>query len=241
MDIRKITLMILCFGLLVSARAQNRSYLEFSPKEVNLDTIRFDADSVLLHFVAKNVSGKPITILEVHSSCGCFTGEASRKAIGPGESSEVKAWFKPRSLHGKQNRHLTVVATDGESQVLSSLTAKAYVLRDQSEGEIRFPDYLGEGVRTDRLSYMIEMDRQGDFVLRVPLYNDTDTPVDVKVSGPERLKIFSPEKTIGPHSREDIRGVYNAKWIKRGTEITDSLQVLVNGKKVTTISFYRHF
>jgi len=240
MYFRKVILMFLCLGCALAAGAQTHKLLEFETREVNLDTLRFDADSVQILFKAVNVADKPVTILDVHSSCGCFTGSASHKAIAPGASAVVLAWFKPRSLHGEQNRHLTVVATDGTDQVLSSLTAKAYVLRDQSEGEIRFAEALGEGVRTDMLRIPLELDRQGDYVLRLPLYNDTDSPVTIEVTGPSRLKLYAPA-VIGPRSREDVRGIYNARWLRRGREVREKLQVKVNGVPVTPIEFYRQF
>ena len=240
MDIRKAFTVFLCLGLVLSAGAQTRKLLEFQQREVNLDTLRFDADSILITFTARNIADKPVTILDVHSSCGCFTGSASHKAIAPGASAKVEAWFKPGSMHGDQNRHLTVVVTDGTDQVLHSLTAKAYVLRDQSEGEIRFAEDLGQGLRTDMLRVGLTRDKAGDYLLRVPLYNDTDAPVSVEFIGPRRLKLFAPS-VIAPRSREDVRGIYNARWIRRGREVHEKLQIRVNGTEVLPIEITRKF
>ena len=240
MDIRKALTMILCLGLVFSSGAQPRKLLDFTPSVKNLDTLRFDADSVLIIYTATNVSDKPVTILDVHSSCGCFTGSASHKAIAPGASATVRAWFKPRSLHGDQNRHLTVVATDGTEQVLNSLSVKAYVLRDQTEGEIRFSQDLGEGLRTEALRVGLVMDKEGDYLLRIPFYNDTDSPVSVEFAGPERLKLFAPER-IAPRSREDVRGIYNARGLRRGREVREKLQIKVNGTEVLPIEITKIF
>ena len=240
MVLRKVLIMLLCLGLFVSAGSQQRKLLEFESREVNLDTLRFDSDSVLVSFVAVNVSPTPVTVLDVHSSCGCLTGTASHRAIGLGGKAVVKAWFKPRSLHGEQSRHLTVVATDGRDQVLSALTVKAFVQRDLSEGEIRFPEHLGEGLRTEFTRVYLTMDSAGDYLLRIPFYNDTDAPVTVSFEGPSRLKLYAP-LTIGPRSREDLRGIYNARWIRRGREVKEILHVKVNSKEVIPIEITRVF
>jgi len=237
---KALIFVMLCLGGFWAAGAQEHKLLGFEERTVNLDTLRYDADSVAVAYWCTNLGDKPVTILEVHSTCGCFTGEASRRVIGPGKRAVVKAWFKPRSLHGPQHRHLTVVATDGTEQVLSSLSVKAYVLRDQSEGEIRFPEELGAGLRTDVPSCQLERDRQGDYLLRIPLYNDTDEPVRVEVTGPSRLRLFVPE-TIGPRERRDIRGLYNARWMRRGRTVSDTLRIRVNGAPVRPVEFHRTF
>lgn len=240
MDIRKALTMILCLGLVFSSGAQTRKLLEFSPGVKSLDTLRFDADSVLIIYTATNVSDKPVTILDVHSSCGCFTGSASHKAIAPGASATVRAWFKPRSLYGDQNRHLTVLATDGTDQLLNSLTVRAYVLRDQTEGEIRFSQDLGGGLRTEALRVGLTRDGAGDYLLRIPLYNDTDAPMELELTGPRRLRLFAP-KVIAPRSREDVRGIYNARGLRRGREVREKLQIKVNGTEVLPLEITRIF
>ena len=243
MDLRKGLIMLLCLGCAFTAGAQPRKLLSFEPRIQELDTMRFDADSILVTYIGRNISGHPISILDVHSSCGCFTGSAPKKVIPAGGTVKVQGWFKPHSLHGEQKRYLTLVTASAgadSSIIAHTVGVHAYVLRDQSEGEIRFPLELGEGLRTDKGTYMLALDSYGDYSLRFPLYNDTDAPMSVEFIGPRRLKLFAPS-VIAPRSREDVRGIYNARWIRRGREVHEKLQIKVNGTEVLPIEITRKF
>ena len=116
-------LSVLCLGLFLEAGAQEGRLLKFTEPEQQVDTVRFDSGTVTLYYPFKNVSGKDVIILEVHSGCGCFTGETDKRTLAPGASAVLKASFNPATLHGAQNRHLTLVATDGTDTVFSSVSA----------------------------------------------------------------------------------------------------------------------
>ena len=72
MDKSRIILSVLCLGLFLEAGAQERRLLKFAEPEQQVDTVRFDSGTVALYYPFKNVSGKDVIILEVHSGCGCF-------------------------------------------------------------------------------------------------------------------------------------------------------------------------
>lgn len=195
----RIILSVLCLGLFGEAGAQEGRLLLFAEPERRVDTVRFDSGAVTLSYPFKNVSGKEVTILEVHSGCGCFTGETDKRVLAPGASALLKASFNPASLHGAQNRHLTVVASDGTDTVLSSVSVSGFVLRDQTEGQIRFPEDLGLGLRTDVSVNALRRDEFYDYVFSIPLYNDSDEPLQLEVSAILRFleRVRNPQQT-GP-------------------------------------------
>ena len=235
MDKFRIILMLtLSLGLLCEARAQKSGLVLFSAPEQSVDTVRFDGGAITLRYPFTNVSRQRVTVLEVHSSCGCFTGEVSTRVLAPGATAVLSAVLDPKSLHGTQNRHLTVVTSDGTDTFLSSVSVKGYVLRDLSEGEIRYAENLGAGLRTDTPLNSLRKDAFGDFVFSIPLYNDTDKPVTLEVEASSRVKLYAPA-TIGPHSREDLRGEYNALWKKRGSEVRETLVIKVDGVAVAPL------
>ena len=225
--IRTIAL-LLCLCLPLGARAQGSALLRFSEPEMRVDTVRFDGGALTLRYPYENVSGKAVTILEVHSTCGCFTGELDVRSLRPGAKGVLTAVFDPKSLYGDQTRYLTVVTSDGTDNVLNSIAVKGYVLRDESEGRIRYAEDLGQGLRTDTSVNTLAWDSFGDFAFSIPLYNDTDEEVTVAVSAPRRVKLYAPA-TIPARSRADLRGVYDARWKRLGTEITETLTITVNG------------
>ena len=110
---RIITLLLLSLGLSLEAGAQGGRLLRFSEPVQVVDTVRFDGGAIQLRYPFENVSGKTVTVLEIHSTCGCFTGEVAKRSLKPGEKSVLKATLDPHSLYGPQKRHLTVLATAG--------------------------------------------------------------------------------------------------------------------------------
>lgn len=225
---RTIAVLLLSLCLPLAAGAQGSALLRFMQPEQAVDTVRFDGGAVTLRYPFENVSGKTVTVLEVHSTCGCFTGEVDVRSLRPGGKGVLVAVFDPKSLYGDQTRHLTVVATDGTDTVLGSVTVKGYVLRDESEGRIRYAEDLGQGLRTDSSVNPLTLDAFGDFVFSIPLYNDTDGEMTLKVTAPRRVKLYAPA-TIPARSRADLRGEYDALWKRLGTEVTETLTITVNG------------
>ena len=180
---------LLCLCLPLAAGAQGSALLRFSEPEQAVDTVRFDSGAITLRYPYENVSGKTVTILEVHSTCGCFTGEVDTRSLRPGGKGVLVAVFDPKSLYGDQTRYLTVVTSDGTDNVLSSIAVKGYVLRDESEGKIRYAEDLGQGLRTDTSVNALAWDSFGDFAFSIPLYNDTDEEMTLEITAPRRVKL----------------------------------------------------
>ena len=219
---------LLCLCLPLAAGAQGSALLRFPEPEQAVDTVRFDSGAITLRYPYENVSGKAVTILEVHSTCGCFTGEVDTRSLRPGGKGVLVAVFDPKSLYGGQTRYLTVVSSDGTDNVLSSIAVKGYVLRDESEGKIRYAEDLGQGLRTDTSVNALAWDSFGDFAFSIPLYNDTDEEMTLEISAPRRVKLYAPA-TIPARSRADLRGEYDALWMRLGTEVEETLTITVNG------------
>lgn len=235
MEMRRFILLILLVlgpGLAAPAR-EGGPLLRFIDAEQSVDTVRFDAGVRMLHYRFENLSDKPVTILEVHSTCGCFTGKAAATVLAPGAASELIATLDPKSLHGDQRRHLTVVSTDGEATLLNSVTVTGFVLRDESEGEIRFAEHLGQGLRTDTVGNTLLRDSFGDYVFTIPLYNDTDDTVRILCVGSWRMRLRYPAE-IPPRSRVDLRGTCRPGWPKRDA-VEEILHIVVNGTPVTPV------
>ena len=91
---------LLCLCLPLAAGVQGSALLRFSEPEQAVDTVRFDRRAITLRYPYENVSGKTVTILEVHSTCGCFTGEVDTRSLRPGGKGVLVAVFDPKSLYG---------------------------------------------------------------------------------------------------------------------------------------------
>ena len=227
----RIPLLFVCLCLALEAGANGGRPIKFSEPVQSVDTVRFDNGTITLRYPFENISGKTVTILEVRSSCGCFTGKVGTKVLKPGSKAVLTAVLDPHTIYGDLDRHLTVVCSDGTNTILSSLTVKGYVLRDESEGEIRFACDLGRGLRTDSRVNSLRKDRFGDFVFSVPLYNNTDEPMLLDINAPWRFKLYAPE-SIPARTRIDLRGEYRDIFLKNGSRVSEMLKIKVNGENV---------
>lgn len=231
--------LVLCAGTVFSAHAQQPCpLLRFSNPTVNLDTLRYDCPDTLLEYRFENISTGPVSIIEVRSQCGCFTGEIAQKEIPVGGVGMLRAKFSPATLHGPQNRHLTVLSSNGKTEMLSSVSVVCFVLRDISEGEIRFPEGLGEGLRTDRLKYRTSMDSMGDYSCSIALYNDTDAEVSVTLTSKRGVKIYCP-KTIPPRARVTANVIVRPG--RRRGDFSRQIAVRVNGRAVQGLEIHGTF
>ncbi len=66
-------------------------------------------------FVLTNRLPEPITILDVHASCGCTTGRITAKVVAPGQSANVEAQMDTRNFVGKKATvlYVTLVTASG--------------------------------------------------------------------------------------------------------------------------------
>lgn len=67
-------------------------------------------------------SGKtPVTIKDIHTSCGCTTADLAKRTYAPGESGEITAVYTVGDAKGRQSKIITV-NTDDDSAPPVELT-----------------------------------------------------------------------------------------------------------------------
>ena len=64
--------------------------------------------SVTAKYRFTNVAGSPVTIVDVHPSCGCTTATLGKKEYAPGESGEIEAKFNFAGHVGHQEKWIYV-------------------------------------------------------------------------------------------------------------------------------------
>lgn len=77
-------------------------------------------------FAFTNRGNKPVTVKEVHSSCGCTTALPSKRVFEPGESGEISATFDYGPREGKQIKSIRV-ETDQEEEPRIVLTLEVTI------------------------------------------------------------------------------------------------------------------
>jgi len=66
---------------------------------------------VIARYRFTNVGTVPVTISDVHTSCGCTTAALQKKQYGPGESGEIAAAFNIAGRTGHQEKDIYVTTS----------------------------------------------------------------------------------------------------------------------------------
>lgn len=69
-----------------------------------------DQVETLFHF--KNAGRQPVTIQDVHTSCGCTTATLEKKTYAPGEEGDIKAVFTTAGHSGTEEKTIFVQSSD---------------------------------------------------------------------------------------------------------------------------------
>ena len=149
---RVAVLLSVCLLPLTSLLAQ-----EAEPSIVNLGEVLFQQPKTAT-FRLRNTGAEPMTITDVHASCGCAQVEWPREPIAAGDTATITAVFDAQLL-GSFQKEIEVRTSNAEEPIY--LTLQGRVVTTVSEYDGDFPIDLG----TVRLSTnTIEFDdvHQGD-------------------------------------------------------------------------------
>lgn len=83
-------------------------------------------------FSLKNESDKTLTIKDLHTSCGCTASEIKKKALGPGESTEILVSFDSKGYSGEVKQFIYVNTDDIDNPVIRFII-KAEVVKSSQE------------------------------------------------------------------------------------------------------------
>ncbi len=147
--IRTTLLSAVAVCLSLPLAAQKPRLLRFDEPVQRLDTVREADGAVRLRYAFTNISPKPVTLLDVHTQCGCFTPSWDRKPVPPGGRGVVEAVFDPKNRLHDFSIGLTVIATDGDYRKFNTLKVTGYVVSRIPEEEIFYPYVLSDAFRAD--------------------------------------------------------------------------------------------
>lgn len=199
--------MLVCLGAGVYASARGTPrILRFEPAVIEIDTVRYDGGAVNVRFVCTNICDKDVMIVDVHSQCGCAKPSFSREPIRPGGQGHVDVVLDPSHLFAEQNRHLTVIATNGEYRKFNTITVHGYVARDVTEEEVRYPYELLPGLRSDAQSVGMRLSVRGETSAKeFTVYNSSERTMRLGwKSDSRKVKAEVPE-SLAPGASAKIR------------------------------------
>lgn len=143
-----ILLMVLLSHLMVWAQdSEEPVALLFEHTVWDFGTIN-EVDGEIRHtFRYRNISDGFVTIERVYSSCGCTTGEYSRRPLKAGGEGEFTVVFNPADRGGRVSKSITLVYDEGRGR--TNLYIKGRVIARPRSVEDTYPYELGGGVRSD--------------------------------------------------------------------------------------------
>lgn len=198
--LRNLLLLALCSPLL--ATAQKPRLLRFDRPVQSLDTVREVDGVVKLRYEFTNISPKPVTLLDIHTQCGCLRPAWERRPVPPGGQGVVEAEFDPKNRLHAFSIGLTVISTDGDYKKFNTLKAEGYVISRIPEEEIFYPYELSARFRADVEAVGMRLFRPGDGprMRQIKLYNRTDRTLRAEYdSGSPSLRMSGPSE-IAPHA-----------------------------------------
>jgi mono/diheme cytochrome c family protein len=110
--------------------AARPSPLQFDAKEKTVD-VKPGETEAKFRFAVTNISGEDVTVLTVHTSCGCTAAQlpSSPWILKPGEGGEVAATMNLAGKFGTVTKTVTVVSSAGSTPLL----VKAVLPKDAYE------------------------------------------------------------------------------------------------------------
>ncbi len=80
---------------------------------------RDSAETVTNRFVLRNAGDGPLYLTDIRTSCGCTRAEPARRALEPGEETELEVRTALRGLNGRIRKSVTVTSNDPDTPYLS--------------------------------------------------------------------------------------------------------------------------
>lgn len=212
-------IMMLLSYLPVAADAQTTArLLRFDNPTADLGRIREVDGTVKLRFEFTNIADKPVTILEIHTQCGCLSPSYDRRPVAPGGRGVVEAVFNPANRLGDFTIGLTVIATNGDYKKFNTLKATGYVINRLPEEEIFYPHVLSDVFRADVKVVGMRLFERGDTprTRQIKLYNMTGSTLHPTYeSGSPNLRMTGPAE-IAPHSEAVVEYTLDPKGMLPG-------------------------
>lgn len=198
--IRNLLLITLCAP--PAATAGTPRLLRFDRPVQSLDTVREIDGAVKLRYEFTNITDKPVTLLDVHTQCGCLQPSWERRPVPPGGRGAVEAVFDPKNRLHEFSIGLTVIATNGDYRKFNTLKAEGYVVSRIPEEEIFFPYELSGIFRAD--TEAVGMRRfgpdDGPRTRQIKLFNRTDRTLHAEYFANNSYLRMSGPPTIAPRS-----------------------------------------
>ena len=183
--------------------AEADKVLRFDSVVRHIGTLTEDDAPLTCDFVCTNVSGEPVELKLVRTTCGCLTADYRPGIIKPGEGSKISLTYHPKNHPGTVDSNAFVYLAGSEKAPAARLTLLGNVLPGADEWA-RFPFFMGK-LRMKQKSVEVVFDSGDKRVERILCANSGDTPLRLSARMiPEYATFHTDPEVIHPGSEGDI-------------------------------------
>ncbi len=108
---------IVLVSTVLCAAASLRAELKFESPEITL-TPKIGTKTISAEFKFTNTGESPVSIVNVHSSCGCTVPDKPAEPIAAGGNGFIPVSYKPADRQGRQAQTIEVETSDGRRHEL---------------------------------------------------------------------------------------------------------------------------
>lgn len=213
-----LPLIAACMSLLPLCGQTTARLLRFEQPVRDLGRVREVDGRIYLRYEFTNIADKPVTILEVHTQCGCLSPSYSSRPVAAGAKGVVETVFDPANRLGDFSIGLTVISSNGDYKKFNTLVAKGYVINKVPEEEIFYPHVLSRALRSDIKVVGMRLFETGDGPRMRPMkiFNMTDGTLHPQyISGDKHLEIDGPGE-IAPRSAAVVEFTLDPRGMRAG-------------------------
>lgn len=169
--------------------------LRFDKTIIDIGTLTEDDTPRGYRFTCTNVSGKPLTIGKVNTTCGCAAAQYGKEIIRPNEKQTVILTYHPRDHVGTVDANAFVYLSETDKNPVARLTLTGNVLpgADAWKG---YPYAMGKlRLKQNRMAFK-EVEQGKCPAERILCANSGDKPL--------RLSAFALPKYAGFHTEPEV-------------------------------------
>lgn len=204
------------------------SVLRFDSVVRHIGTLTEDDAPVTREFTCTNVSGKPVELALVRTTCGCMTADYRRGTIGAGESCKILLTYHPKNHPGTADSNAFVYLAGSEKTPVARLTLLGNVLSGADEWA-RFPFFMGK-LRLKRKSVEIKFGPGGKAVERILCGNSGGETLRLSAQLIPNYAAFRTEpETISPGGQADIVITVDKALLPQGKKDGFTFPIVVGG------------
>lgn len=227
-----LTVIVFSLISLFAIAQKKESQLRIEPAKADLGVIKEENGVVKVKFKITNISKKPYILNYSYSSCGCVSSKISKEPLMMGTSRDITVEFNPARRPGVFNKEILLISNNKKSSDALMLAGEV-IPREKSIAEL-YPVKALDGLQMSEDHFPFGIISQNEKHMGVVnLFNNSKEEISLKVVcvGDPLGSAELTSTVLKPKKECQLQFTYNLLGNKRYGELTNRLELFINGKK----------